>query len=73
MQQSRRSDLSRRCPCRFTQCKEILVEVVCLLAKTGLWSLRTANVSSVSKRQSARLKDAENKCELDVFKQFGTK
>ena len=45
----------------------------CLLAKTGLWSLRTANVSSVSKRQSARLKDTENKCELDVFKQFGTK
>ena len=34
MQQSGRSDLSRRCPCRFTQCKEILVEVVytvCLL------------------------------------------
>ena len=46
---------------------------ICLLAKTGLWSLRTANVSSVSKRQSARLKDTENKCELDVFKQFGTK
>ena len=45
----------------------------CLLAKTGLWSLRKANVSSVSKRQSARLKDTENKCELDVFKQFGTK
>ena len=45
----------------------------CQLAKTGLWSLRTANVSSVSKRQSARLKDTENKCELDVFKQFGTK